>query len=68
MDNGIEVVLEKLTRGGILGAYSFLVSDTLKVNATCTTAVYLYSIERERFTDIVQRDPVLLQRLLSIVN
>ena len=53
MDNGIEVVLEKLTRGGILGAYSFLVSDTLKVNATCTTAVYLYSIERERFTDIV---------------
>ena len=68
MDNGTPVVLERLSRGGILGAYSFLVSDTLKVNTTCVTAVHLYSIERERFTDIVQRDPVLLQRLLSIVN
>ena len=54
MDNGTPVVLEKLSRGGILGAYSFLVSDTLKVNTTCMTAVHLYSIERERFTDIVQ--------------
>ena len=68
MDNGTEVVLEKLSRGAIIGAYNFLVADTLKVNTLCVTAVHIYSIERERFTDIVQKDPVLLQRLLSIVN
>ena len=68
MDNGTPVVLEKLSRGAIIGAYSFLVADTLKVNTQCVTPVHIYSIEREKFTDIVQRDPVLLQRLLGIVN
>ena len=35
MDSGTTVVLEKLTRGAIIGAYSFLVADTLKVSAQC---------------------------------
>ena len=59
MDNS-EVVLEKLNRGAILGAYSFLVADETRVIAKCATPVHIYTIEREKFTELVQRDPVLM--------
>ena len=52
--------MEKLNRGAILGAYSFLVADETRVIATCATPVHIYTIEREIFTEIVQRDPVLM--------
>ena len=35
MDNGTPIVIEKLERGAILGAYLFLVADENKVNAIC---------------------------------
>ena len=50
MDNGTNVVLEKLTRGAIIGAYSFLVADSNKVIASCQTHVQIFAIERDRFT------------------
>ena len=56
MDSDEKIVLERLGRGAILGAYTFLVEDQNYVTASCTTASYIYTIERKRFTRIVQRD------------
>jgi len=60
MDNGTPLVIEKLTRGAILGAYLFLIADENKVTATCVTACQIYTIDRERFTELVTRDIGLL--------
>ena len=35
MDNGTPIILEKLSRGAVLGANSFLVADENRVNAVC---------------------------------
>ena len=35
MDNGTPIIIEKLERGAILGAYLFLVADENKVDAIC---------------------------------
>ena len=56
MDNGTTVTLEKLTRGAIIGAYTFLISDENMVSAQCSTPVQLYTIDRHRFTMVAQRD------------
>ena len=53
MDSDEKIVLERLSRGAILGAYTFLVEDQNYVTATCTMASYIYTIERKRFTRIV---------------
>ena len=53
MDNDEKIVLERLGRGAILGAYTFLVEDQNYVTATCTTATYIYTIERKLFTRLI---------------
>ena len=66
MDDEIPVVLERLGRGCILGANTFLVSDQTEVTATCTMPTRIFAIERSRFTQIVQRDKKLFKELLKI--
>ena len=68
MDNGTPLILEKLTRGAILGSYMFLVADENKVTATCVTACQIFTIDRTRFTELVLRDPKLLRGLLDTVK
>ena len=68
MDNGTPLIIEKLTRGAILGSYMFLVNDENKVTATCVTACQVYTLERTRFTELVMRDPGLLKTLLVVVD
>ena len=63
MDNGTTVVLEKLSRGAILGAYSFLIADDNMITAQCSSPVQIFTIDRHRFTMIAQRDPDLLSKL-----
>ena len=50
MDNGTYVPIETLSRGCIIGAYMFLVSDENFVTATCKTQFYILTLERDRFT------------------
>ena len=50
MDNEQKIVLEKLTRGSIIGAYTFLVADENEVLATISTGTHIFTIERKRFT------------------
>jgi len=50
MDNDSTIVLERLGRGSILGAYTFLVADENTVAAKCATATQIFTIERKRFT------------------
>ena len=68
MDNGTPVVLERLTRGAILGAYTMLIEDDLKVSAVCTSPVVIFTIGRKRFTEIVLQDPDLIVTLLKVVD
>ena len=68
MDNGTPLIIEKLTRGAILGSYMFLVADENKVTATCVTACQIFTIDRTRFTELVLRDPKLLRGLLDTVK
>lgn len=64
MDGDQKFVIERLTRGSIIGAYTFLVADENMVTATCSQATQIYTLERKRFTQLVQRDPKLFKRLL----
>ena len=66
MDNGTEIEIERLSRGAVIGAYMFLVSDENHVTATCKTQTQIFTIERTLFTHIIQRDPDLLARLIAI--
>lgn len=68
MDNGTPFVLEKLTRGAIIGSHMMLVADENKVTATCVTACQIFTIDRKRFTELVVRDPQLLNDLLERVK
>ena len=68
MDNGTPVVLEKLERGAILGAYMFLVNDDIKITATCTTACRIFVLDRKVFTQLVVRDTSLLAKLIVIID
>lgn len=58
--------MERLDRGSIIGAYSFLVADENTVTATCSIGTHIFTIERKRFTQLVQRDAKLFKRLLAI--
>ncbi len=66
MDNGTLVNIETLSRGAIIGANMFLVADENQVTATCKTQVQILTIERERFTKLVQRDAALFARLIDL--
>ena len=68
MDNGTPIILEKLSRGAVLGANSFLVADENRVNAVCATQTQIFTIDRDRFTQIVQKDNELFKKLLNIVK
>ena len=68
LDNGTTVVIERLTRGAIMGSYLFLVADKNIVTAVCTSNVQIYTIERDRFTQLVQHDSQLLKKLLTITD
>ena len=65
LDNSC-VTLENLSRGAILGAYTFLVADLNMVSAVCKTPVYIITMERKRFTELVYPNKTLLKRLLEI--
>lgn len=66
MDNGTPVILEKLTRGAILGARTFLVADENQITAVCASPVQLFTIDRYRFAHLVQNDKALFKELLKI--
>ena len=68
MDNGTPLIIEKLTRGAIIGSHMFLVADENKVTATCVTSCQIFTLDRTRFTELVVRDPKLLRNLLKIVK
>lgn len=68
MDNGIPLVLEKLRRGAILGAYNMLIEEEVKVQAVCTEPTVLFTIDRERFTEIVMKDKDLITVLIKEVD
>jgi CRP-like cAMP-binding protein len=68
MDNGTPVVLERLTRGAILGAYTMLIEDDLKVSAVCTSPVVIFTIARKRFTEIILHDHEMIVTLLKVVD
>ena len=68
MDQGTEVVIERLSRGAILGAYSMLVQDEVQVEAICTTAVTMFTIDRATFTHMVGQHKKLLKRISGVVD
>ena len=66
LDNDEKIILERLGRGAILGAHTFLVADANYVTATCTMATQIYTLERKRFTYLIQRDPALFKRCMEL--
>ena len=65
-NNTSSIVLEKLTRGAILGANMVLNGDHNKVTAQCSSPVQIYSIEKERFFDLVKNDADCFAKMESI--
>ena len=49
LDNGMEMVIERLSRGSVLGLYTFLLEDLMEVGCKCATQVGFYVIDKEKF-------------------
>ena len=56
MDNGIDLVLERLYRGSVMNHQSFLLEDQIDVYARCATPVSVYYITLEKFNEIRSKD------------
>ena len=68
MDDGTQVVLENLTRGGVCGAYKILLNAQTSVTATCETSVMMFTIDRDQFINIVDRDFMLRKRINKLIE
>ena len=67
MDNGTKVMLEKLGRGGIIGATKMLNEAPQQVEAMCLSSTIIYTIDRDTFVKIVQRNERLFAHVEKII-
>lgn len=61
-------MIEKLTRGSILGVNMVLIKGQNKVKAVCTTSVILHSIEHGRLLDLIKNDEPCFRNLESVID
>lgn len=66
LDTGTTMVIEKLTRGAVIGAHKMLVSDLNSVTAICVSHVIIYTIDRKLFTQLCTMDVQLMRKLIRL--
>jgi len=57
MDNGTEMVIERLMQGSSINGQAFLVQDNLDVVARCMTKTTLYMLETSKFFEVLSKYP-----------
>jgi signal-transduction protein with cAMP-binding, CBS, and nucleotidyltransferase domain len=57
MDNGTEMVIERLMQGSSINGQAFLVQDNLDVVARCLTKTTLYMLETAKFFEVLSNYP-----------
>lgn len=66
MDNGVDLVIERLYRGSVINHKSFLVEDCININARCATPVSVYYITLSKINEIRRKDELLDSCILAI--
>lgn len=57
MDNGTDLVIERLCEGSSVNANAFLVNDNLDVQARCASKTTLYMMKAEQFYNTIEQYP-----------
>lgn len=68
LDQEVTLILEKLYRGSVLNYKSFLLKDSIDINAKCATPVTLYYISLEKLTALRIKSPELDEQITELEN
>lgn len=63
MDNGTEFPIERLGRGSVINAHSFLIEDTIDSVARCGVTSSIYVLSSSKFSKIADKYPGFAEKL-----
>lgn len=68
MDNGTEFPIERLGRGSIVNAHSFLIEDKLDAIARCGTTSTIYVLSSDKFLRLIQNFPGFSDKITVLLS